>query len=369
MKHYDSIVIGAGQAGLAAGFYLRRASLDFVLLESAAVGDSWAQRWDSLRLFTPARYNALPGMPFPGRPYDLPGKDDVARYLRAYAARFALPVRENLDVAALRRRGSGYVLHARDGETLTASSVIVATGTNHRPYVPALSHSIAPHIVQIHSSGYRRPSQLPSGRVLVVGAGNSGGQIALELANAGREVLLSGPDVGALPRRLLGRDIYDWIWPTVLRASVDTMRGRRRQTHRFAADPLIGIPAASFAHAGVRRVGRVESVSCGVPRLDDGASAGELSAIVWCTGFRPDHSWIELPAFGLDGYPVHRSGLAVDVPGLAFLGLRYQRRRRSPLLGGVGEDAEYVVRQIAVHVKAVTVQGRTSAERAPPRTT
>lgn len=350
MRHYDTIVIGAGQAGLAAGFYLKRANLHFVLLESARVGDSWAQRWDSLKLFTPARYNALPSMPFPGRPYDLPGKDDVARYLRDYALRFALPVRDNFAVIGLRKRGGRFVLYARDGESLTASSVIVATGANHRPYVPPLGDSVAPHIVQIHSSAYRRPSQLPSGRVLVVGAGNSGAQIALELASAGRDVMLSGREVGALPRRLLGRDIYDWIWHTALRASADTLRARR-QSNRYAADPLIGIPAASLVHAGVRRVGRVASVSAGLPRLDDGSSAGDLSAIVWCTGFRPDHSWIELPAFGIDGYPLHRRGLAIDVPGLAFLGLRYQHRRRSPLLGGVGEDAKYVVQTIATFVK------------------
>lgn len=327
---YDTLVIGAGQAGLAAGHYLKRAGVRFALLDGGGeIGSAWKERWDSLRLFTPARYNGLPGMPFPGERYSLPGKDDVAEYLKAYAKRFDLPVRLRCRVRSLRRDAGVYVVEDEKGEILKARSVIVATGANQRPYVPAFARELRPEVVQLHSSGYRRPSQIPSGSVLVVGAGNSGAQIALELAEAGRRVTLSGPDTGSLPRRFLGRDIYDWLWPTLMRPSVDSALGRRLMRGRlFAGDPLVGLSTGNL-----KRTGRTTRVPEG------------FVAVIWCTGFRPDFGWIELPAFGLDGYPLHRRGIVPSVPGLGFVGMRYQYRFGSALLGGVGEDAEYVVSQ------------------------
>jgi len=346
-KTFDAIVIGAGQAGLAAGYHLRRAGARFLMLEAGKVGDVWTRRWDSLRLFTPARYNCLPGKPFPGKPYHLPTKDEVAKYLRDYARHFALPVRENAWVRSVRQHGGGFRVELGSGEALETRSVIVATGANQRPYTPKLASAMAPQIVQLHSSAYRSPAQLPQGRVLVVGAGNSGAQIALELADSGRDVLLAGPAAGALPRRLLGRDIYDWIWHTLLGLTSGSALGRRRMdSHRYAADPLIGLSEDDFAPRRVRRVGRVAGTHEGMPMLADGSTVGDVAAIVWCTGFRPDYSWIELPIFGLDGYPIHERGIAVGVPGLAFLGMRYQYRIRSALLGGVGEDAAHVVAQM-----------------------
>jgi putative flavoprotein involved in K+ transport len=348
-NRYDTIVIGAGQAGLAAGYYLQRAGVRFTLLDAAdQVGAAWQGRWDSLRLFTPARYNSLPGMPFPGERYALPTKDEVARYLKAYAERFALPVRLRTRVRSLGGRAGRYEVTTTAGETLTAASIVVATGANQQPYVPAFSGALRPEIVQVHSSGYRRPSQLPEGRVLVVGAGNSGAQIALELAESGRQVVLSGPDTGSLPRRLLGRDIYDWLWPTLMRPRVDTAIGRRLMRGRlFAGDPLVGISAKSLARPGLERAGKTIGQRDGSPLLDGGRVLPDIAAIVWCTGFRPDFGWIELPLLGLDGYPRHRRGIAFDAPGVAFLGMRYQSRMGSALLGGVGEDAAYVVPRIA----------------------
>jgi putative flavoprotein involved in K+ transport len=344
-RTYDTIVIGAGQAGLAAGYCLKRAGVGFTLLDSADdIGTTWARRWDSLRLFTPARYNALPGMVFPGERDSLPTKDEVAGYLKAYARRFDLPVRLRTRIASLRRSGAAYTIATTNGEALSARSVIVATGANQQPYVPAFAAALQPRIVQIHSNDYRRPSQLPAGAVLVVGAGNSGAQIALELAESRRHVVLSGPDTGSLPRRFLGRDIYDWLWPTLMRPSLDTALGRRLMRGRlFAGDPLVGMSRSSLAHANLTRAGRTIGVRDGLPLLQDGSTPAEIAAVVWCTGFRPDFDWIELPVLGLDGYPVHRRGLALDAPGLAFLGLRYQYRVGSALLGGVGEDAAYVV--------------------------
>jgi putative flavoprotein involved in K+ transport len=343
-NRYDTIVIGAGQAGLAAGHYLQRAGVRFTLLDAAdEVGAAWQRRWDSLRLFTPARYNSLPGMPFPGERYALPTKDEVARYLKAYAERFALPVRLRTRVRSLGGRPGSYQVTTTAGEMLTASSIIVATGANQQPYVPAFSAELRPEMVQVHSSGYRRPSQLPEGRVLVVGAGNSGAQIALELAESGRQVVLSGPDTGALPRRLLGRDIYDWLWPTLMRPRIDTAIGRRLMRGRlFSGDPLVGMSAKSLARPGLERAGKTIGQRDGSPLLDGGRVLPGIAAIVWCTGFRPDFGWIELPLLGLDGYPRHRRGIALDAPGVAFLGMRYQSRMGSALLGGVGEDAAYV---------------------------
>jgi putative flavoprotein involved in K+ transport len=253
-------------------------------------------------------------------------------------------VRLRTRVASLRSGDHGYLLTTAGGESLRAASVVVATGANQQPYVPAFARDLPSHIVQLHSSEYRRPSQLPQGGVLVVGAGNSGAQIALELAEAGRKVVLSGPDTGSLPRRLLGRDIYDWLWPTLMRPSVESRLGRRLMQGRlFAGDPLVGMSAESLVRRGVERAGRAVAARDGAIVLDDGRTLSGIAAVVWCTGFRPDFSWIELPVLGLDGYPRHRRGIALDAPGLAFLGMRYQFRVGSALLGGVGEDAGYVV--------------------------
>jgi putative flavoprotein involved in K+ transport len=349
MSDYETIVVGAGQAGLAAGYFLARAGLEFTLLDAhAQIGDSWERRWDSLKLFTPARYNALPGLAFPGEPYALPGKSEVAGYLGRYARTFSLPVQRGVAATALHRRGGRFIVATSDGRSLTAASVIVATGANQRPYVPAFAASLSPAIVQVHSSEYLRPAQLPEGKVLVVGAGNSGAQIALELAGAGREVLLSGRATGSLPRRFLGRDIYDWLWPTLMRATVDSFPGRRLMHGRlFSGDPLIGMAPRALERPGLRRVGRTLSAQDGLPLLERHGAARDFRAIVWCTGFRPDYDWIELPVLGLDGYPLHHRGIASGVPGLAFLGMRFQYRMGSALLGGVGEDAAYVAGHIA----------------------
>ena len=201
---YDTIVIGAGQAGLASAYYLQRASSRFLVLDGGGhIGESWLGRWDSLRLFTPVRYSSLPGLPFPGEPYALPVKDDVARYLQAYVGHFALPVRLNTHVSSLVKGADGYVV-TTDGEALTARSVIVATGAYHKAYIPAFANALSPSLVQQHSSEYRNPSALPPGGVLVVGAGNSGAQIALELAESGRSTWLSGRDTGSIPDGFLG---------------------------------------------------------------------------------------------------------------------------------------------------------------------
>jgi len=290
----------------------------------------------------------LPGLPFPGEPYALPVKDAVARYLDAYVEHFALPVRLNTRVSSLVRNADHFVV-TTEGETFTARSVIVATGAYHRAYIPAFASALSPSLAQTHSSEYRNPDSLPPGSVLVVGAGNSGAQIALELAQSGRVTWLSGRDTGSIPRQVLGRDVYDWLWWTVLRLSVDSWMGRRLMGQLFAGDPLVGFSRRALMIPKLTSVSRTVGFSNGHPRLEDGRVLEDVRTVVWCTGFRPDFRWIQLPVFGPDGYPEHRRGIVAAAPGLGFVGLRHKYRIGSSLIGSVREDAKYVVRQQVAH--------------------
>ena len=345
VERFETIVIGGGQAGLAAGHYLAARDADFVILDGAPrTGDSWRNRWDSLRLFTPAAYSGLPGMPFPAPPDHLPDKDEVADYLTRYAERFDLPVQLSSRVASLRHDGERFVVRTGT-RTLEADQVVVATGPFQRPKIPAISLRLSPEIHQLHSSAYRNPLELPDGPVLVVGAGNSGAQIALELARF-RKVWLAGRSPGYLPRRLLGHDLFDWIWPVLSRASTDTRVGRRiRERTRGQGDRRIGIPEEELTGAGIVRVGRLTGDRAGLPQCE--STVIEPRVIVWSTGFEPDYGWIDLPVVGADGYPRHERGIATDVEGLSFVGLRFQHRITSSLIGGVGEDAAFVADHVA----------------------
>lgn len=365
VERYSTVVIGGGQAGLAVGHELAARDLDFVILDAERrLGDGWRRRWDSLRLFTPAAYSGLPGMPFPAPPAHLPDKDEVADYLERYAERFDLPVRLESRVESLARDGDRYVVHA-GGSRFEADNVIVATGPFQRPRIPAVASQLAPEIRQLHSSEYRSPFDLPDGPALVVGAGNSGAQIALELARF-RKVWLAGRDTGHLPRRLLGRDLFDWMWPVMTRATENTRIGRRlRARAGRGGDPLIGIPERALAEAGVVRVERLTEVRGGLPVCPGGAglahdrSGGVLQphVVIWCTGFWPDYSWITLPVLDDRGQPRHRRGVATDAPGLFFLGLRFQHRMTSSLLGGVGADAAFIADQVVRRVELVERAG------------
>lgn len=344
-ERYELVIIGGGQAGLAAGYHLSRHDIDFVILDAnARVGDSWRQRWDGLQLFTPAKYSALPGLSFPGDPYRLPNKDDVADYLEWYAHIHDLPVRNGVKVGRMTRVDGMYRVET-NGSTFEADSVIVATGPFHTPAIPAVSARLSGEIVQLHSSGYRNPAQLPEGPALVVGAANSGAQIAMELAKS-RQVYLAGRSVGSLPRRILGRDLFDWLYATVMRPGADSFAGRRIRARVLGStDALIGFSEGDIARAGVVRTGRVEGTRGGLPMLD-GGRALDVRGVVWATGFRPDFRWIELPILDERGFPVHERGVVAGQPGLFFVGLRFQYRLNSSLVGGVGADAEYVARSV-----------------------
>ena len=348
IERFGTVVIGAGQAGLAVGYHLAAADADFVILsDEVRIGDNWRKRWDSLRLFTPARYSGLPGMPFPAPSTHLADKDEVADYLVRYAERFDLPVRAKVRVTRLSHDGTRYGLTV-DGAScgVEAESVVVATGAFQRARVPAGGAQLRPGMTQLHSSEYLNPFQLPEGPVLVVGAGNSGAQIALELARH-RKVWLAGRDTGHMPRRLLGRDVFDWIWPVLRHATAETRIGRRMRTKAHRGDALIGIPERTLRDAGVERVARVDEVRDGLPVC--GERVLEPAVVIWCTGFRPDYSWIDLPIFGADGYPRHVRGVVPDAPGLFFLGLRFQHRLNSTLIGGVGEDAAFIAASVIEH--------------------
>jgi putative flavoprotein involved in K+ transport len=340
-RRIDTVVVGGGQGGLAVGYFLARQGRDFVILDAARrTGDAWRNRWDSLRLFTPARRSALPGLRFPAPGGYFPTKNEIAEYLESYALHFQLPVRLDTRVDSLTRCHEGYALNAA-GERFVASRVVVATGPFQQPSIPGLARQLDPTLIQLHSSEYRNPRQLPDGDVLVVGAGNSGAEIAVELAADGRRVWLSGRDTGRVPLRLFRARLFWWLTSAAL--NTDTAVGRKlRARSAGKGSPLIRLSRRDILRAGVQRVPRTQGVTDGKPRLLDGRVLTP-SAVVWATGFRPDFTWIHLPIFGPDGYPVHYRGVVTRAPGVYFAGLPFQYTLTSAAVGGVGADARYIV--------------------------
>jgi putative flavoprotein involved in K+ transport len=335
------VVIGAGQAGLAMGWLLAQRGRRFVILEAAgSVGAAWRERWDSLTLFTPRRYDSLPGLPFPGDPDGYPSRDEVIHYLERYAETFDLPIELNSLVRRLTNEDGAFILKV-DGRTITAEEVVVATGPFQTPYVPKLAERLAADVFQTHSTGYRRPSDVPGETVLVVGGGNTGYQIAEELA-ATHEVSLSvGSRQTPLPQRFLSRDLFWWLTTTRLfRTTVESRLGRKLQ-HR---DTLIGSSPRRLKKRGVQLKPRVVDADGRKIRFADGSEL-EVDAVIWATGYRPDFSWIDLPVFDEDSRLRHRRGVT-DVPGLYFLGLTWQHTRGSALLGWVKDDAEFIADRI-----------------------
>ena len=349
-ERFETVIVGGGQAGLATGYHLARLGRSFVVLDAGArVGDPWRGRWDSLRLYTPARYSGLPGWPFPGEPFHYPARDEVADYLEAYAARFELPVRPGVRVDRLSRQGDRFLVAAGD-RRFEATNVVVAAGAYHHPRVPGFAAELDPAIRQLHSSAYRRPDRLRDGGVLVVGAGNSGAEIALELS-ASHPVWLSGRHPGNEPARAgsrFDRVTTPAIWFAFSRVlSVDNPVGRRLRPKLLnAAAPLARVRRRDLAAAGVERVPRTAGVRDRLPLLEDGRVL-EVANVVWCTGFRHDFGWIDLPVFDDDGEPRHDRGVVADQPGLYFVGLFFLSSVTSALVGGVGRDAGHVAAKLA----------------------
>jgi putative flavoprotein involved in K+ transport len=347
---FDTVVIGGGQAGLSAAHHLRRAGRSFVVLDAnERIGDAWRHRYDSLRLFTTARYTGLPGGRFPGSGAAMPTKDEMADYLEAYASRFDLPVRSGMRVESVRREGDRYLVRAGDA-VFEADDVIVASGAHGEPRVPSIASDLRPDTVQLHSSAYRNPSQLRDGGVLVVGAGNFGGDIALELART-HPTWVSGPIRGAIPF-----DVDTWIARNVavrivrfVGLHVLTLRTPmgRKAAVRFASQgaPLVRVKPKWLTAAGVELVSKTVGTRDGLPMLEDGRVL-DVANVIWCTGYRHDLSWLELPILGDDGTVRHERGVVQSEPGLYFVGLPFQYSAGSDTLPGVGRDAAFVVRRL-----------------------
>ncbi len=351
-EHFNTVVIGGGQAGLSVGYHLKRRNIPFVILEAnTRIGDSWRKRWDSLRLFTPARLNGIDGMRFPGPPFYFPTKDEMADYLEGYSKRFDFPVRTGVRVDRL-TRGNGCFVLSSPHSTIEAENVVVAMATFQNPQVPAFARELNSDIVQLHSSEYRNPSQLRDGGTLVVGAGNSGAEIAMEIVKT-HKTWMSGRDVGHVPfdieglpaRLLLARLVLRLIFHRVL--TVSTPIGRRVRSKLLTqGGPLIRQKPKDISSAGIERIPRVAGVREGKPLLEDHRSL-DVANIVWCTGFHPGFSWIDLPVHGKDE-PQHSRGIVETEPGLFFVGLHFLYSLSSAMIHGVGRDARYVAEAISL---------------------
>jgi putative flavoprotein involved in K+ transport len=355
VERIETVVIGGGQAGLTVGYHLTRRGLPFIILDANdRIGDAWRHRWDSLRLFTPARYDGLAGFPFPARGDAFIRKDEMADYLEAYAARFRLPVRSGVRVDGLSRRGDRFLVTAGD-RRFEADQVVVAMANYQVPRVPQFARALDSGVVQLHSRDYRNPSQLASGGVLVVGVGNSGADIALEVAGT-HATYLSGKESGHVPfriegwlaRKLLVR-IVRFVGHRVLTRG--TPIGRRlAPTLLWRAAPLVRVKPADLTAAGIVPVPRVVGVRDGRPVLADDRTL-DVGNVIWCTGFHPGFSWIQLPVLEDDGLPRHERGVVASEPGLYFVGLRFLYGMTSDTVNGVGRDAEWIARAIAARAR------------------
>lgn len=349
-ERFSVVVVGGGQAGLAAGYHLAKRGIDFVILDAEArTGEAWRRRWDSLRLFTPAQHDGLPGVPFPASVGVFPTKDEVADYLEAYAQRFDLPIRHCVRVTGLSRAEGRYLIHT-DAGGIEAGAVIVATGANQVQRVPDFAPDLGSGVLQIASNQYRTPEQLRLGGVLVVGAGTSGAEIAMEAAQHGHRTWLSGPSTGRVPAAAYAANGWPFWWFATHVLTVGTPIGRKMRAKMLSSGaPLINLHPREIVGAGVTRVGRTVGVRDGMPVID-GGEALDVTNVVWCTGYRHDFGWVDLPLAQDHGMPAHERGVIPSAPGLYFLGLPFLTGFTSSLLGGVGRDAEAIVDRIGARV-------------------
>ena len=358
-ERVQTLVIGGGQAGLSTGYHLRSRRLPFLILDAnPRIGDAWRNRWNSLRLFTPARFDGLDGMPFPAPPNSFPTKDEMADYLADYAQRFDLPVRTGVRVDGLSRQGKRYVVTAGP-RRFEAEQVVVAMARYQTGRVPRWAWELNPSIVQLHSSAYRSPKQLQPGDVLLVGGGNSGAEIAIDIART-HSTWMSGRDTGHIPFRIdglaarlfLARFVLRFVFHRVL--TVNTPMGRKARPQVLSqGGPLIRLKPEDLRASGVERVPRMTGLRDGLPLLEDGRVM-DIANVIWCTGFSPGFSWIHLPVFGENEMPKHENGVATGEPGLYFVGLPFIYAFSSAMIHGVGRDAERIVKVIERRLRGAT---------------
>jgi putative flavoprotein involved in K+ transport len=349
-ERFETVIIGGGQAGLSVGYHLAKRNRSFVILDAnERIGDSWRKRWDSLRVFTPARVDGLAGWPFPASPWSFPTKDEIGDYLETYAKRFDLPVRTGVRAAGVSRDENHYVV-ACGNQRIEADNVVVASGACQDRRVPAFASELDPSIVQMHSSEYLGPSQLQEGGVLVVGVGNSGAEIGIEVSRT-HPTWLAGKEHGHIPVRH-GSVPFRFVFPVVgfinyHVLTTGTPIGRKVRPKFIAGGaPLIRVRQKDIAAAGIERVGRVVGVRDGWPLLEEDRVL-DVANVIWCTGFHPDFSWINLPVFDEAGNPAHVRGVVASEPGLYFVGLLFLYSAGSDVLPGVGRDAEFIAKHIA----------------------
>ncbi len=355
-EHHDTVVIGGGQTGLTIGDELAKRGKEFVILDAGErVGDAWRKRWDSLRLFTPARYVGLPGMKFPAKGDHFAGKDQLADYLEAYALEMRLPVRTGTRVERLGGDGEGFVIEA-GGSVIRAENVVVAMAETQVPKVPAFAPDLDPDIGQLHSKSYRNPLQLQEGPVLVVGLGNSGADIGLEVAQT-HETFISGEPSAVIPFRIepwfarnVAFRVVKFFGIHLLNYGTPIGRWALPKLREESA-PLVRVKPKDLAEAGVKRVPRVTGVSDGKPLLEDGRVL-DVTNVIWCTGFRGGFTWIDLPIFDDEDRPRQVRGVVVDQPGLYFCGLDFLYAFASETLPGMPRDARYVVEQLVARERA-----------------
>ena len=353
-QRVETVIVGGGQAGLVAGYHLGRRGREFLILEgNERIGDSWRNRWDSLRLFTPAWVSKLDGWRFPAKSVSFPTKDEMGDYLEAYAEQFGLPFRTGVRVESVTKNGRGFVVTTADGR-YEADNVILATGAERLPKVPAFASELDKGIRQMHSADYKGPHQLTDGPVLIVGLGNSGAEIGREVVRT-HETYVSGKPSAELPFKH-GPNMARFVVPIIRFVGLHVLSMRtpigRKVRPKFVklAAPLIRVKTKDLVAAGAELVGRTVGVENGMPVLADGRVL-DVKNVIWCTGFRGDYSWVDAPAFDEDGSPRHRRGVASEVPGLYFMGLRFQFAAASDVFPGVGRDADYVAKHIAARVK------------------
>ncbi|MGG1397615.1 NAD(P)/FAD-dependent oxidoreductase [Bacillus salipaludis] len=346
---YDVVIIGAGQAGLSMGYFLKQSGISFLILDNQSrAGDVWRNRYDSLVLFTPRLYSSLPGLPLGGDPSGFPTKDEIADYLEQYAQTFDLPIRFNIDIQKIRKENNIFAI-STNKLTIKTKRIVIATGPFHTPRIPPFAKVFSNELTQLHSSEYKDQSQLQEGPVLVVGGGNSGAQIAVELSENNETYLSVSQKIRFMPLKFAGKSIFWWFDKLgILRADRHSFIGKKIQSQ---GDPVFGYELKEkIKNRSVIVKSRTKSIHKNEIQFEDHTSI-MVNNIIWATGFTPNYRWIEIPnLLNPNGEVNHKRGVT-EIDGLFFLGLPWQHRRGSALLLGVGEDAEYLYKYIRNDVR------------------